>query len=126
MAGSNTQDQTFVTAAAQGGMAEVQEAELAKTNGSSSSVKMFATKMIADHTKANAKLTALATKDGFTLPSGIGATNEAMKEKLQGLTGGNFDTAYLNGQVAGHEKMAMLMEQRCRRSKSTSRSRAAT
>jgi predicted outer membrane protein len=110
MMGSSTQDQAFVTAAAQGGMAEVQEAKIAKMNSSSSIVKMFATRMIADHTKANAKLMTIANKDGFTLPSRIGATNEAMKEKLQGLTGGAFDTAYLNGQVSGHEKTAAVME----------------
>ncbi len=107
----STQDQSFVTAAAQGGMAEVQDAKVAKMNGSGSAVKMFASRMIADHSKANAKLMALARKDGFTLPSGIGATNEAMKAKLQALTGSAFDTAYLNGQVSGHEKMEAVMQQ---------------
>lgn len=111
MSTSNGQDATFVTQAAAGGMAEISEAHLAEKNGSGAKVKAFAQRMIADHTKADDQLMAIVKKDGFTAPSGIGPTNEAMMSKLQGMTGSSFDTAYLSGQIAGHEKMEALFKQ---------------
>jgi putative membrane protein len=107
---SNAQDAAFVTTAAQGGMAEVQDANVALQNGGSAKVKAFAERMIADHTKANMQLTEIAKSDGFTLPSGLSATDATMKSELSMEKGSSFDDAYLKGQVAGHEKMAAALE----------------
>jgi putative membrane protein len=46
-------DKTFVTKAAQGGMAEVQLGKLAADKASSTEVKQFGQKMVDDHGKAN-------------------------------------------------------------------------
>ena len=107
---TSAQDTTFVTQAAQGGMSEVADAKLAQTHGSSSAVKSFAAKMIADHTKANAQLAAIAKKDGYTLPTSVGPENAQMKTAMAGLHGKAFDTSYLQGQVQGHETMEQVME----------------
>ncbi len=106
----STGDQAFVTQAAQGGMAEVADATLASTRASSASVKAYARRMIADHTKANAQLAAIARKDKFTLPSGIGDDNAQLKGALGKLQGKTFDVSYLQGQVQGHEKMEQVFQ----------------
>jgi putative membrane protein len=108
---SNDQDKTFVIAAAQGGMAEVQDAGVALTNAGSPKVKAFAQKMVADHTKANAKLMTIAKTDGFTLPGGLSAADSKMKSQLGMEKGAAFDSAYLKGQVAGHEEMEAALKQ---------------
>jgi putative membrane protein len=107
---TSAQDAAFVTAAAQGGMAEVQDAEVARTRGDSAAVKAFAAKMIADHTKANARLSTIARKDGYTLPTTVGTQNATQKSTLRQLSGKTFDTTYLDGQMQDHEVMAQLFK----------------
>src|SRR4051812_20462780 len=49
-------DHTFVTKAAQGGLAEVKLGQLATQKASSSDVKAFGQQMVDDHSKANDEL----------------------------------------------------------------------
>ena len=65
----NSVDRQFVSAAASGGIAEVQTAQLAEQQSSKSQVKSFAQKMIDDHTKANQQLASLASQMGVTPPT---------------------------------------------------------
>ena len=104
-------DQGFYVQAAQGGMAEVELGKLAQTNGGSAAVKEFGTQMVTDHGKANTRLKAIAARKQVVLPSTLSPEHQAMKKKLEGLSGAAFDTEYLAGQVADHEKVAALLEQ---------------
>ena len=56
----SAQDETFMREAAQGGLAEVQDAQLAQQKAASAEVKQFAGRMITDHTKANNDLQQIA------------------------------------------------------------------
>ena len=102
-------DQEFVTKAAQGGLAEVQMAQLAQQKGGDG-VKTFAQAMITDHTPANDKLAKLATSKGMTAPTDPSAAQQKMLAKLQGLSGDKFDKTYISGQVRAHEAMLKLFE----------------
>lgn len=104
------QDAAFVHAAAQGGMAEVAAGTLAEQRSTNAHVKAFAMKMVADHTKANAKLASIAKMKGVMLPSSIGPANMKMKGALESLHGTTFDTTYLQAQKAGHMKMETVMK----------------
>jgi len=104
------QDATFVHAAAQGGMAEVAAGTLAEQRSTNPKVKAFASKMVAYHTKANAKLAAIAKSKHMMLPSSVGETNMKMKGALESLHGAAFDTSYLQGQKTGHMQMATVMK----------------
>ncbi len=96
-------DRRFVTKAAQGGLAEVQAAQLAQQKTQADNVKQFAQTMIDEHTPNNAKLVQLANSKGLTPPSAPDAAQQKMMTKLQGLSGKKFDSAYLKGQVTSHE-----------------------
>ena len=91
-------------------MAEVADGQLAASKTTDPAVRAFARKMIADHTKANAQLTTIAKEEGFTLPVGIGAENAKMKASISKLDGKTFDSAYLQGQERGHEKMEHVFQ----------------
>jgi putative membrane protein len=91
-------------------MAEVELGELAADKAQNAEVKKFAQMMIADHTKANAELKTLAAKNNVTLPTELSAKHQSMKQKLQGLSGAEFDKAYVDGQVEDHEDTLELME----------------
>ena len=97
-------DVTFAIKAAQGGLAEVQLGQLASTKANSPDVKTFGQKMVDDHTKANNDLTAVAQKEGITLPTTLNGKDQAEYTKLQGLSGVAFDKEYVKDMVKDHEE----------------------
>lgn len=97
-------DTKFAMMAAQGGMAEVKLGQLAATKGQNADVKAFGQKMVDDHTKANDQLTSIAQGEGLTLPSTLDPKDQAMYDKLSGMSGAAFDKAYMTDMVKDHEK----------------------
>jgi putative membrane protein len=97
-------DSKFVQNASAGGMAEVQMGELAKQKASESAVKDFAAKMVMDHTKANDELKAIASQEGMSLATTLNAKDKALYDRLSGMSGAQFDQAYMNAMVTDHRQ----------------------
>jgi putative membrane protein len=97
-------DKTFVTKAAQGGMAEVQLGKLAADKASSSEGKQFGQKMVDDHGKANDQLKSLAANKNITLPTSLTAKDKALETRLSKLSGPAFDRAYMRAMVTDHRQ----------------------
>jgi putative membrane protein len=97
-------DKTFVTKAAQGGLAEVQLGQLATQKGQSDDVKKFGQRMVDDHTKANDQLKSIAQQKGVQIPSDLDSKDKALKDKLSGLSGAEFDRMYMQHMVQDHKK----------------------
>ncbi len=95
-------DKHFVMEAAQGGMAEVELGQLAQQKASNPEVKQFGERMVNDHTKANDQLKQVASSIRITLPTGLSAKDEALKEKLSNLSGEQFDKTYMEHMVTDH------------------------
>jgi putative membrane protein len=106
----NNADRIFVHAAAIGGMAEVELGELAQQKAQSEAVKDFGRRMVEDHGKANERLISIAHDAGIPVPDELDQEHKAMRDRLEALDGGAFDLAYLEGQVADHQKTAQLLE----------------
>jgi putative membrane protein len=96
-------DQTFVTKAAQGGAAEVKLGQLAASKGKNQKVKDFGQKMVDDHSKAGDELKGIAQKNGATVPGDITAKDNSLVNRLSGLSGDDFDKAYMSAMVKDHE-----------------------
>jgi putative membrane protein len=108
--GTAMTDNEFMTEAAVGGMAEVELGKLASTKAQNADVKKFGQMMVADHSKANTELKALATKKGVTLPTDLDAKHKATMTELQGLSGAAFDKAYVADMLADHEKDVKMFQ----------------
>jgi putative membrane protein len=93
----------FLHEAAQGGMAEVDMGRLAQQKAQSPEVKNFGQMMVSEHSKANEELKGIATKKNIPLPADLGPHKSAM-DKLNGLSGSEFDKAYVEIMVDDHEK----------------------
>jgi putative membrane protein len=106
----SAQDKIFIQQAAIGGMAEVQEGQLATAQAGSASVKQFGQQMIEQHTPNNQALAALAKEKGLTVPATTDAAHMADTAALKNTAGTAFDTAYIDGQVAGHKQMEQVMQ----------------
>lgn len=97
-------DNMFVKKAAQGNLAEVQLGQLALQKSSSPQVKQFAQRMIDDHSKAEDQLKQVASQDNVTLPDSPNAQQKATKDRLEKLSGSQFDRAYMRDMVTDHTK----------------------
>lgn len=95
-------DTAFVRSASQGGLAEVELGQLARTNASSERVKEFGQRMFADHSKGGEELSKIATQKGITVPATLDAKAHATKDRLSNLTGVDFDRAYVRAMVKDH------------------------
>ena len=102
---SSAKDSTWFAAnAAQGGMTEVELGKLAIQRGTDPSVKEFGQRMIADHTRANNELKAVAARKNIELPSDLSSSQKSTIEKLSKLSGAEFDKEYMSDMVKDHEE----------------------
>jgi putative membrane protein len=104
MAAVSSADKKFATDAAQGGLAEVELGQLALQKGTSPQVKQFAQRMVTDHTQANNELMQLGKSQNLDLPAQVDAKHKSEMERLRGMSGTAFDTAYAQYMVQDHQK----------------------
>jgi len=109
MALASNQD-SFWEDAAQMGMAEVALSNLALQKTQNEQVRSFAQKMVDDHTAANDELKQMATGKNLTLPTDMDAKHQAAMTKLSGMTGADFDRAYMKQMVKDHEAAVKLFQ----------------
>lgn len=96
-------DKAFVSKALAGGEAEVQLGQLAEQKSQSQDVKQFAQKMVTDHSQLGAKLKPIAQQLGVPVPKEPSKKDKKLMEKLQGLSGQQFDNQYIQAMVKDHK-----------------------
>jgi putative membrane protein len=98
-------DYKFAVKASQGGQAEVTFGQLAAQKAEDPAVKQFAQRVVDDHTKANQQLNLILVQKGASVPDEK-ATSSEQKEmnRLQKLSGAEFDKAYLNHMLRDNKK----------------------
>lgn len=97
-------DSEFMTKAASGGMLEVELGKLVEARAVTPEAKQFAQQMVADHTKANAELMALATKNNITLPTTLGDKQAKVLKDVTEETGVELDQEYLKEMLKDHQQ----------------------
>ena len=95
-------DTLFAATAADGGMTEVIIAEMGVKKATDPELKKFSEQMVAEHTKVNDELKALAARKGVALPTTIAVGHQFCGQNLAGLSGQEFDTAYALSQHILH------------------------
>jgi putative membrane protein len=101
---SMSSDTKFATAAALGGMLEVELGRVAAQKGASDEVRQFGQHMVDDHSKANQDLTQVASAKGLSLPAALDARHQAEVQKLSALSGDKFDQEYVSMMIKDHRK----------------------
>jgi putative membrane protein len=102
-------DARFVKLASAAGLAEVQDGQLAESKGSLA-VQKIGARMVADHSKANAQLKALALRMGVQAGPAVTTHAAATSATLQGLSGSAFDAEYLKTQQQAHIRAIALFK----------------
>ena len=97
-------DTEFAVEAADGGMLEVQLAQLALTKATSPRVKEYAQAIIDDHSAANEELKSLAQSKNISLPTTLSEKNQKKFNDLAEKSGADFEEAYSEFMVKDHKE----------------------
>ncbi|MFT8897516.1 MAG: DUF4142 domain-containing protein [Acetobacter sp.] len=86
---------------------EIQSSQMALSNAS---LKVFASRMIADHQKTSSELKQIVgdNNKGSTLPTSIDDTHKTKLDTLHGLHGDSFVRQYRMDQISAHENALSL------------------
>ena len=102
----------FLAHAASGDQFEIQSSQLALQASQNAAVRNFASLLIADHTRMSQAMAVAATSAGITPPApALLPEQQAALAQLQAAgTGPNFDMAFRQAQIAGHQGALGLMQ----------------
>ncbi len=109
--------QSFLKEAAQGGMTEVTLGQLASEKGHNEAVKSFGQRMVKDHSRVNEELKKLAHAEDVTLPTDMGSGGKELEQRLQKLSGAEFDQAYMQAMLKDHKEDIEAFNQEARNGK---------
>jgi len=101
----------FLKNAAIGGKFEVDSSNIVLQKSNNNDVKTFAQKMVDDHTKANDELKSTIAAENLpasALPDQLDAKHQALLDKLNADSSGNFDKDYIKAQTDAHKDAVAL------------------
>lgn len=82
---------------------EVRLSQLAQQKATNPSVKGFAQRMVDDHSRLQSEWTAMASSNGMTVNPQLDNMDRAKVAQLSRLSGADFDRAYMNVMIQGHQ-----------------------
>jgi putative membrane protein len=95
----------FISKGMEGDQSEIQMGQLAEQKSQSNDVKQLAQKLVNDHTQMDEKwFKPLAKQMNLSEPNGPSKKDKKMAEKMQALSGADFDTQYLTMMLKDHKK----------------------
>ncbi|MBB5326657.1 DUF4142 domain-containing protein [Tunturiibacter gelidoferens] len=97
-------DKKFLAMAAQSDQNEIALSQLAEQKATNPAVKAFAEKMVKEHTQMTASMKPFADSWGLTAPTGPDPDAQKELDKLNGLSGNDFDKEYMDQMVTDHTK----------------------
>jgi putative membrane protein len=95
-------DKKFLATAAQADVNEIKLSELAEEKATNPAVKAFAKKMVTEHKAMSASMKPFADEWGLTAPAGPDADHQKEWDKLNGMSGKDFDKEYIDQMVSDH------------------------
>jgi putative membrane protein len=105
-------DRDFVRDVATMNMGELDLARLAADKAADANTRKFAQMMLDDHPAAGDKLKAFAAQRSIELPAQTDEKHRDLHEKLAAKTGLEFDKAYADAMVEGHQDFVNKLESR--------------
>ena len=100
----------YIMKAGQSDQFEIQEGQLASSMGKSPAVKNFGMMMVTEHRNTTETLMKAISQEGMSPPPPppLTADQQAQIDQLRGMSGGDFDKAYVSQQIASHQEALMV------------------
>jgi putative membrane protein len=102
--GISAPDRKLIRSAAVDDLTEIRLGVLATEKASNDAVKAFAQRMVADHAAVRDELRKIAEQKGVNLPPALDKRQQAEIERFSGLSGADFDRAYVQRVVEEHAR----------------------
>jgi putative membrane protein len=103
-------DKHFITVAGQADLAEIKQSELALEKSRNKDVRAFAKRMVKDHHMLMDKMKPFAAKYKVPPPALVSTDQDAQYSALQGLSGTEFNKAYIEDMDKDHHKALALFD----------------
>jgi putative membrane protein len=103
-------DQRYFADLAKANLAEIEAGKLALNKASSEAVKNYAKHMVDDHGKMLEEQRAMGREKRAAMPSAPDGKHKKALDKLQALSGAEFDRAYMDQMVKDHEDALELVK----------------
>jgi putative membrane protein len=113
------QDSRFIFDAASSNLMEVRLGQLAQSKATNPAVKQFGQQMVTDHTNLYNQLTATVSKTGTDFKPGMTDDHEDQVERLEKLSGAEFDRQYMTAMVQHHQKDVATFQSQSQSARST-------
>lgn len=113
--GTSGDTREFVQQAVEKNMAEIELGRLAQERASDPQVREFAQMMVDDHTKSLNELRQSAQRENITFTERLSDDSIELQQRLQGLSGAEFDREYMQAMIEAHEEMHDLVEDQAER-----------
>jgi len=97
-------DKKFLANAAQADKNEIALSEVAEQKATNPAVKAFAEKMVREHKEMSESMKPFAEKWGINPPVEVDSDHQKELDKLNGLSGKDFDKEYMDQMVSDHSK----------------------
>ncbi|MCJ2073397.1 DUF4142 domain-containing protein [Methylobacterium sp. J-030] len=97
------EDKAFVAKVSQGGMYEVELGKLAEEKGARQDIKDQGNTEVHDHGLVGDKLKSIATGAGLPFPDTLNTEFQGRLDRMKGLSGAAFDSAYVKDMKAIHD-----------------------
>lgn len=99
--GTGTEE--FLAQAVQDSLAEIEMCELALQKTSNEQIKVFAQKMIDDHSQMGREIEQMASRKNLSLPKNMGSEKSSTIQEMSKLSGADFDKKFMEHNVKDHE-----------------------
>jgi putative membrane protein len=106
----SSRDAAFIDNRARDGLGDVEIGQLASKKAASPEVRSFADRLVADDTKANQELMSIAQSEKISPPSTTDEEHNALRTKLEPLSGASFDRAFIRSQIDDQKKDIQYLE----------------
>lgn len=93
---------------------EIAAGKIAQTKASNADVKSYAREMVSAHTALDKKGVKIAGETGASTAAtrdSVVNANKALSDQLESASGADFDRAYVDGQVVGHQNTMTFLQQ---------------
>jgi putative membrane protein len=93
----------FIRHAGSSNLMEIRLGQAAQSKASNSAVKQFGQRMIDDHTRMQNQLTAVVNNSGVTYTPAMESPHAQQVSRIEQLSGSEFDRAYMQAMIQGHQ-----------------------
>ncbi|HEV8453291.1 MAG TPA: DUF4142 domain-containing protein [Gemmatimonadales bacterium] len=107
-------DLPFLREAAGANLLEIRLGQLALSKASNAAVKQFGERMVTDHTRLAQELNSMVSRNGIALQAALSPAHSATINRLQNLSGQQFDQAYMSLMIQDHQTDVSSFESQSR------------